>query len=224
MDFQRLLAGRTAATPPHDTSSSPRVTRIVSPPEDDERLDDEDTLRSAKALAAAAKGEAGEGDAAEGDDQHGRGAQAAITIWLGILVDSVPESLVMGILVNTAPTSTVITFVCGVFLANFPESMSSAGTMYAHGMGKLIIFVMWASICLLTGLGAFTGALLFPPGCTADPSIQKLIAGIEGLCGGAMLCMIANTVLPEAFEQGGNVTGLSTLCGFLLAIAVSVIQ
>lgn len=155
---------------------------------------------------------------------HGRGVQAAIAIWLGILIDSVPESVVMGILVNTATQGTLVTFVCGVFLANFPEAMSSAGTMYAHGMRKHTIALMWASIVLCTGIGAFVGALIFPPGSTDDPDIVKVIAAIEGLCGGAMLCMIANTVLPEAFEQGGNVTGLSTLFGFLSAILVSVIQ
>jgi len=159
-----------------------------------------------------------------GHAQHGggRGVQAAVTIWLGILIDAVPESFVMGILVNTASRGTLLAFVVGVFLANFPEAMSSAGTMRLHGMRRRVILVMWASITLMTGLGAFGGATIFPPGSKDDPVIQKVIAGIEGLCGGAMLCMIANTVLPEAFEQGGNVTGMSTLLGFLVAVAVSV--
>jgi len=190
----------------------------------EEVLADSDLLQTADALAAAAKGV--EGDAADGNDHghaHGRGVQAAIMIWLGILIDSVPESLVMGIMVTGAPTSSLVTFVSGVFLANFPEAMSSAGTMCQHGMRKSVVMSMWASICLLTGVGAFTGAFVFPPGSKEDPDLQKLIAGIEGLCGGAMLTMIANTVLPEAFEEGGNVTGLSTLMGFLSAITVSVI-
>merc|ERR1719409_2537691 len=142
-------------------------------------------------------------------------------IWLGILIDSVPESVVMGIMVNTSSRSALITFVCGVFLANFPEAMSSAGTMYEHKMRPSVIMLMWTSTTVCTGIGAFVGALAFPPGSKDDPVIAKGIACIEGLCGGAMLCMIANTVLPEAFEQGGNVTGLSTLLGFLSAIAIS---
>jgi len=152
----------------------------------------------------------------------GRGVQAALTIWLGILIDGVPESVVMGILVNTATRGTLLAFVVGVFLANFPEAMSSAGTMRLHGMRRRVILAMWASIAIMTGIGAAVGASIFPPGSKEDPLVMKLIAGIEGLCGGAMLCMIANTVLPEAFEQGGNVTGLSTLLGFLVAISVSI--
>merc|ERR1712110_1067015 len=145
-------------------------------------------------------------------------------IWLGILIDGVPESVVMGILCNTASQGQLLAFVVGVFLANFPEAMSSAGVMRLHGMRKSVIMLMWSSITLLTAIGALVGAALFPPGSTDDKVVQKIIAAIEGLCGGAMLCMIANTVLPEAFEQGGSVTGLSTLMGFILAIAVSTAQ
>jgi zinc transporter ZupT len=155
-------------------------------------------------------------------EEEGRASQAATMIWLGILIDAVPESVVMGILVNTAAQGQLLAFVVGVFLANFPEAMSSAGTMRLHGMRRRGILLMWISIMLMTGVGAFLGAMIFKPGSTEDPVMEKVIAGIEGLCGGAMLCMIANTVLPEAFEQGGDVTGMSCLMGFLVAIAVSV--
>ena len=45
-----------------------------------------------------------------------------------------------------------------------------------------------------------------------------LFALIEGLAAGAMLTMIAETMLPEAYHKGGAITGLSTLLGFLVAI------
>jgi len=182
-----------------------------------------DLLANADAAAAAAagKGVDASSEAAQGHGDN-RGVQAAMMIWLGILIDAVPESIVMGILVNTATRGTLVAFVVGVFLANFPEAMSSAGTMLLHGMRKRVIMPMWSSITVMTGIGAFVGAQIFPPGSAEDPAVQKIMACIEGLCGGAMLCMIANTVLPEAFEQGGNVTGLSTLLGFLVAITVSV--
>lgn len=174
----------------------------------------EDLLESAEAE----KG----GPHAQGHAHKGRGLQTAIMIWLGILIDGVPESVVMGILVNSATTSSLLTFVVGVFLANFPEAMSSAGVMHAHGMRRGAVILMWSSITVLTGLGAFVGALAFPPGSSDNKVTMKIIACIEGMCGGAMLAMIANTVLPEAFEEGGSVVGISTLCGFLTAVAVSV--
>jgi zinc transporter ZupT len=44
---------------------------------------------------------------------------------------------------------------------------------------------------------------------------------IEGVAAGAMLTMIAETMLPEAFEHGGGtIVGLSTLAGFLASMSV----
>jgi zinc transporter ZupT len=71
----------------------------------------------------------------------------------------------------------------------------------------------------MTGIGAMIGALIFP----VDPQglIRYFISGIEGLAAGAMLTMIANTMLPEAFEQGGStISGLSTLAGFIVALCI----
>jgi zinc transporter ZupT len=158
---------------------------------------------------------------------HGGGhnnSHAAIMIWLGILIDAIPESVVLGILASTSSTGSLLTFVIGVFLANLPEAMSSSGTMHNCGIHPRRIMTMWFSIVLLTGVGAAVGAIVFPPGSEDEEGSQYAIVAIEGMCGGAMLTMIANTALPEAFEQGGDVVGLSTLSGFLSALFVSVVS
>ena len=81
--------------------------------------------------------------------------------------------------------------------------------------------MMWGSLCLITGLGAALGVLLLP----SDPHGPGLIAvaAVEGLAAGAMLTMIAETMLPEAFEQGGAIVGISTLIGFLAALLVKLV-
>jgi zinc transporter ZupT len=71
---------------------------------------------------------------------------------------------------------------------------------------------MWTSLMLMTGVGSALGAVLL-----ADASAE-LFALIEGVAAGAMLTMVAETMLPEAYHKGGGVVGLSTLAGFLLAI------
>ncbi len=156
------------------------------------------------------------------EEHAGRGA--ALAIWLGIALDGIPESLVIGMLVVIAyatgsPMS--MAFIVGVFLANLPEAMSSAVTMKRQGSKFGKIFWMWMSLCLMTGAGALLGALIIPPHPVG--MLGYLIAGIEGLAAGAMLTMIADTMLPEAFEQGGGtIVGLSTLTGFLAALGVKI--
>lgn len=144
---------------------------------------------------------------------------AALAIWLGLLIDGIPESLVIGML-SIGEEGMSIAFIAGVFLANMPESMSSSVTMTRGGMGLMRILMMWGSICLLTGIGAYIGATVFPP----NPSggLYFFVLGIEGVAAGAMLTMIAETMLPEAYEQGGAIVGISTLLGFLAALVVKV--
>ena len=61
-------------------------------------------------------------------------------------------------------------------------------------------------------LGYVLGALFFGNASAANFSI------IEGIAAGAMLTMIAQTMLPEAYIKGGNIVGLATLAGFLVAL------
>lgn len=119
-------------------------------------------------------------------------------------------------------TTLSLAFIVGVFLANLPEAMSSAATMHKGGMSTLRIFWMWFALCVLTAAGAAIGIIILP----ANPTGTDLyiMFAIEGLAGGAMLTMIAQTMLPEAFEQGGGpIVGLSTLGGFLAALMVKMV-
>ena len=155
--------------------------------------------------------------------KHG---DVAMAIWLGIGLDAIPESLVIGMLVVAAAAegSTIsLAFVVGVFLANFPEAMSSAVTMAQGGMRVPKVMWMWLSLCLLTGAGAMLGTILLPDHPTG--AMVYVVFAIEGLAGGAMLTMIAQTMLPEAYEQGGGpIVGLATLAGFLTAMAAKLIH
>ncbi|MBI4179550.1 cyclic nucleotide-binding domain-containing protein [bacterium] len=152
---------------------------------------------------------------AEHHKEHGGGAPMAI--WLGIFLDGIPESAVIGAsLIGDAPVSMAL--IIGLFLANFPESMSSAVGMKKMGMSNWKITWLWASLCILTGVGAYVGNLTFQ----GAPVV--MVALFEGLAAGAMLAMIAETMMPEAYEQGGAIVGMSTILGFLSAIFVKTIH
>ena len=106
--------------------------------------------------------------------------------------------------------SVSVSLIVGLFLSNFPEALSSSVGMRQNGMPFGRIMAMWIALTLITGIGA--GAIFFE---NAEP---HLFALIEGLAAGAMLTMIAETMLPEAYFKGGSVVGMSTLMGFLVAI------
>jgi len=136
----------------------------------------------------------------------------SLAIWLGILLDGIPESLVIG--ASMIHHTISISLVAGLFLSNFPEALSSSRGMEEEGLSKKKIFIMWASITIFTGIGALVGNILMQ-GATLG-----WFAFLQGIAAGAMLTMIAQTMLPEAYMKGGSVTGFSTLIGFLLTISL----
>jgi CRP-like cAMP-binding protein len=135
---------------------------------------------------------------------------APLAIWLGILLDGIPESLVIG---SSLVQATIgASLIAGLFLSNFPEALSSSVGMIHQRYSRMRIVLLWTSLMLMTGLGAYFGAILF------EGMPHSWIALTEGVAAGAMLTMISETMLPEAERSGGAITGASTLLGFLAAI------
>lgn len=163
----------------------------------------------------------------EAEKHHG----AALAIWLGILLDGIPESFVIGanflaILSLEAAKGTPefgnlinYTLIAGLFLSNFPEAMSSSAMMRSQNLKASKILLMWLSIMIMTALGAAVG---YGFGAEVEP---VWVTAVQGLAAGSMLTMIAQTMIPEAVHLGGaNIVGLSTLAGFLAAIAFKLLQ
>jgi len=141
-----------------------------------------------------------------------KGAGASVAIWLGILLDGVPESLVIG--ANMIHSGISLSLIAGLFFSNYPEALSSSSGMKDEGYTRWGIFWMWSSIMLLTGIGAGLGHIFM------EEAELHWFSFIEGLAAGAMLTMIAQTMLPEAYHKGGSVVGLATLMGFLCTISL----
>ncbi len=141
---------------------------------------------------------------------------APLAIWLGIFLDGIPESFVIGSSMLHATIS--LSLIAGLFLSNFPEAFSSSLGMREQNYSYRRIFLMWSSLMVITGIGAWFGSYFF---VGASPSTFSLV---EGIAAGAMLTVIAETMLPEAYHRGGPITGFSTLLGFLVAIFFSTLE
>jgi zinc transporter ZupT len=134
-----------------------------------------------------------------------------MAIVLGIVLDGIPESFVIG--ANALLHDHVsLSLIGGLFLANFPEALSSSASMKSQGFSMLRIMSIWTAIMLMTGVCAGLGAVAL------DGAPATLFSLLEGIAAGAMLTVVAETMLPEAFLKSGGVVGLSTLAGFLMAI------
>ncbi|MGY1823394.1 ZIP family metal transporter [Geodermatophilus sp. SYSU D00079] len=146
------------------------------------------------------------------EDEHS-GSGAAIAV--GALLDGVPESVVLGLgLLGGGSVSASV--LAAVFISNVPEGLSSAAGMKAGGRSARYVFGVWGGIAVASGVAALVGYAALggaPP---------EVVAVITAVAAGAILTMVADTMIPEAFEQTRTWTGVITTLGFLVAFAIEV--
>jgi len=138
---------------------------------------------------------------------------APMAIWLGMMLDGIPEALVIGASITHGNVS--IALIAGLFMSNYPEALSSSVGMRQQGMSGANVVWLWTILMLLTGICSALGRIYFQG---VPPTIYSFTGGIAA---GSMLTMIAQTMLPEAYYKGGSIVGVSTLLGFLTAIVFS---
>jgi ZIP family zinc transporter len=80
------------------------------------------------------------------------------------------------------------------------------------------VFELWGGVVLISGLAALAGYGLF------DGAASSLVAFVLAFARGAILTMLADTMMPEAFAHGGKLVGVFTTLGFATAYAVSALE
>lgn len=142
---------------------------------------------------------------------------SGLTLAVGALIDGIPESIVIGLsMLNGGAVSGVA--VIAIFLSNLPEGLSSAAGMKNSGRSASYIFGVWGSITIISGLSSVAGFTIF------ESFSPDIIAASTAFAAGAILAMIVDTMIPEAFERTHNFAGLITVTGFLIAFFLTKID
>jgi ZIP family zinc transporter len=153
-----------------------------------------------------------------GDRKDATGAQAQgspLAIVLGSVLDGIPESFVLGLTVLQGGVS--LSLLAGVALSNLPEGMSSSSGLKAAGWPRGRVMAMWSAVVLVSALSAAAGYALL------DPQSGRTGALVQGFAAGALLAMLADTLLPEAYEVEGVFTGSLVVLGFAVSLALSAV-
>ena len=139
--------------------------------------------------------------------------QSGMAIAFGSLVDNVPEGIVLGIgVIGAGGTSPAL--LAAVILSNFPEALASAARMREAGHRAPFILGVWTAIGVLCGLAAWIGFLVF------RTFSEQAVALASAVAAGAIVAMLVDTLIPEAYEGAHDYSGLITAGGFLLAFAL----
>jgi len=140
-------------------------------------------------------------------------SSAPLAILVGTLIDNIPEALVIGFNAGIGHVST--SFFMAVFISNIPEALSSSVGMKQAGTPSRQILALWGGAVLLSGITAMSGSLLM------NVATDWMVAVAQATAGGAILAMLASTMMPEAYEMGGGSVTFSTIAGFLVGFWVA---
>jgi ZIP family zinc transporter len=146
-----------------------------------------------------------------------QGAGSGTAIFLGTLLDGVPESLILGMGLATGGSISVA-FLTAVFVSNAPEGVAGTRSLVAAGRSPRRVVGMWTALVIASAAAAALGFAIVRSVPEADGRYAKAFAG------GAVLTMLADVMMPEAFEHGGKVVGLLATLGFLTAAILSVME
>jgi zinc transporter, ZIP family len=149
-------------------------------------------------------------------DPEGEQAEGSpLAIVLGSVLDGIPESFVLGLTVLQGGVS--VSLLAGVALSNLPEGMSSSSGLKAAGWPRSRVVLMWLAVVAVSALSAAAGYLLL------DPASGRTGALVQAFAAGALLAMLADTLLPEAYKVEGVLTGTLVVVGFAASLALSAI-
>lgn len=136
-------------------------------------------------------------------------------IFIGTLLDNVPESIILGMSLALGGAIN-LAFLGAVFISNLPEGVAGTINLEATGRPRKSILWMWVLLVLVSAACAGLGYVVIGMMPEADGRIAQAFAA------GAMLTMLADAMMPEAFEHGGRAVGLFTALGFLMSAILSV--
>lgn len=141
----------------------------------------------------------------------------ALPIVLATILDGIPETLVIGMSL-LAGGEVGLGMLAAVFISNLPEAIAGTSGMVAGAWKKGRILLLWLFIALVCAFSSMAGYALLE---NATPAI---ISFIQTFAAGAILVMLSNTMIPEAYEHGKKLAGIFTVLGFTVAVSIAVIE
>jgi ZIP family zinc transporter len=140
-----------------------------------------------------------------------------IPILIGSIMDGIPESTVLGLgILETGSVS--MAMLIAVFISNIPEAIAGSAGMKSSGWSVQKIISLWLFIALICAVFTVFGYSLF------GNASEGMIAFVNAFAGGAMLMMLANTMIPEAYEHGGKLAGVFTVIGFIVSVSITILE
>jgi zinc transporter, ZIP family len=134
---------------------------------------------------------------------------AGLALLAAVTLDGVPENIALGVSLGGGTGG--IALLGAIFVSNFPEALVGSASMRAQGWSQRLVLLTWTVCALL-----LTAAVVIGAGPLANSSPETISLPLA-FAAGAVLASLADTLMPEAYEEGGPTVALATAAGFVLS-------
>ena len=142
------------------------------------------------------------------DRRVSRGA-TGFALLAAVTLDGVPENLALGTTIAAGAAS--LPLLVAIFLSNFPEALVGANSMVEDGRSRRFAIATWLGAGLLLAAAVVLGTAV-----TSSVG-ESTLAAVLAFAGGAVLASLVDTVMPEAYRDGGPLVAFATVAGFLVS-------
>ena len=140
---------------------------------------------------------------------------SAFALLAGVTLDGIPENMALGISLLETSSSGALALLVAIFASNLPEALGGAVGMREQGRSKVFAIGVWTATAIL-----LAGAVVIGKGAFEGMSGEPL-AVLLSFAGGAVLASLADTLMPDAYREGGPLVAFATAAGFLLSFLIS---
>ena len=151
-------------------------------------------------------------------DLYIRGARSgvpAFALLAAVTLDGIPENMALGVSLLETSTGGTLTLLVAIFLSNLPESLGGAVGMRQQGRSTRFAIGVWSATALILAVAVVLGNVAL------SGAGEGALAVLLSFAGGAVLASLADTLMPDAYREGGKWVAFATAAGFLVSFLIA---
>ena len=143
------------------------------------------------------------------------GGVSSFALLAGVTLDGIPENMALGVSLLESSGAGALTLLVAIFFSNLPEALGGAVGMRQQGRSRRFAIGVWSATAVVLAAAVVLGNFAFS-GMGEGP-----LAVLLSFAGGAVLASLADTLMPDAYREGGAWVAFATTAGFLLSFLIS---
>jgi zinc transporter, ZIP family len=142
---------------------------------------------------------------------------SAFALLAGVTLDGIPENMALGVSLLETSGAGALTLLVAIFFSNLPEALGGAVGMRQQGRSRGFAIGVWSATAVVLAAAVVVGNFALSGMGMAEVPLAMLLS----FAGGAVLASLADTLMPDAYREGGAWVAFATTAGFLLSFLIS---